>query len=84
MTATREPAADPDTSVHGSAALRLVGADVEVPLVTGGIAPLREPRLCRQCAALGQCHDAVDELLHWYSQRPPRRGLKSQAVDGGL
>ena len=32
MTATREPTA----SVHGSDLVRLVGADTEVPLVTGG------------------------------------------------
>ncbi len=43
MTATQEPVG----MLHGSDALRLVGADTEVPLVTGGADPLRQPRLRR-------------------------------------
>jgi selenocysteine lyase/cysteine desulfurase len=79
MTATREPAAEPGTSVHGSAALRLVGADVEVPLVTGGTRRYVNLDYAASAPALRAVHDAVEELLQWYSSVHRGAGFKSRA-----
>ena len=79
MTATREPAADPGTSVHGSEALRLVGADVEVPLVTGGTRRYVNLDYAASAPALKAVHDAVEELLEWYSSVHRGAGFKSRA-----
>ncbi|HEX7171967.1 MAG TPA: aminotransferase class V-fold PLP-dependent enzyme [Candidatus Limnocylindria bacterium] len=75
MTATREPSA----SVHGSAALRLVGADIEVPLVTGGTRRYVNLDYAASAPALQSVHDAVEELLGWYSSVHRGAGFKSRA-----
>ena len=75
MTATREPA----TSLHGSDALRLVGADTEVPLVTGGAARYVNLDYAASAPALQAVHDAVEELLAWYSSVHRGAGFKSRA-----
>ena len=74
MTATREPA-----SVHGSEALRLVGADVEVPLVTGESRRYVNLDYAASAPALQAVHDAVEELLGWYSSVHRGAGFKSRA-----
>ena len=79
MTATREPAAEPGTSVHGSEALRLVGADVEVPLVIGGTRRYVNLDYAASAPALRTVHDAVEELLQWYSSVHRGAGFKSRA-----
>jgi selenocysteine lyase/cysteine desulfurase len=79
MTATREPAAEPGTSVHASEALRLVGADVEVPLVTGGTRRYVNLDYAASAPALRAVHDAVEELLQWYSSVHRGAGFKSRA-----
>ena len=75
MTATHEPS----TSLHGSEALRLVGADVEVPLVTGGSARYVNLDYAASAPALQSVHDAVEELLGWYSSVHRGAGFKSRA-----
>ena len=79
MTATREPAAETGASVHGSEALRLVGADVEVPLVTGGSRRYVNLDYAASAPALQAVHDAVEELLGWYSSVHRGAGFKSRA-----
>ena len=74
MTATHEPA-----SVHGSEALRLVGADVEVPLVTGESRRYVNLDYAASAPALQAVHDAVEELLGWYSSVHRGAGFKSRA-----
>ncbi len=73
MTATREP------SVHGSERLRLVGADVEVPLVTGGTRRYVNLDYAASAPALQVVRDAVGELLAWYSSVHRGAGFKSRA-----
>jgi selenocysteine lyase/cysteine desulfurase len=75
MTATREPAA----SAHGSHRLRLVGADTEVPLVTGGMQRYVNLDYAASAPALQAVHDAVEELLRWYSSVHRGAGFKSRA-----
>jgi selenocysteine lyase/cysteine desulfurase len=75
MTATREPSA----SAHGSEALRLVGADTEVPLVTGGTRRYVNLDYAASAPALQSVHDAVEELLGWYSSVHRGAGFKSRA-----
>jgi selenocysteine lyase/cysteine desulfurase len=75
MTATREPSA----SAHGSEALRLVGADTEVPLVTGGAQRYVNLDYAASAPALQSVHDAVEELLGWYSSVHRGAGFKSRA-----
>ena len=79
MTATREPSADPGASLHGSDAMRLVGADVEVPLVTGGTTRYVNLDYAASAPALQTVHDAVEELLGWYSSVHRGAGFKSRA-----
>ena len=74
MTATHEP-----TSVHGSEALRLVGADIEVPLVTGESRRYVNLDYAASAPALQAVHDAVEELLGWYSSVHRGAGFKSRA-----
>jgi selenocysteine lyase/cysteine desulfurase len=74
MTATHEPA-----SVHGSEALRLVGADVEVPLVNGETKRYVNLDYAASAPALQAVHDAVEELLGWYSSVHRGAGFKSRA-----
>jgi selenocysteine lyase/cysteine desulfurase len=75
MTATHEPSA----SLHGGDALRLVGADVEVPLVTGGTTRYVNLDYAASAPALQAVHDAVEELLGWYSSVHRGAGFKSRA-----
>jgi len=75
MTATREPSA----SLHGSEALRLVGADTVVPLVTGGERRYVNLDYAASAPALQAVHDAVEELLGWYSSVHRGAGFKSRA-----
>ena len=75
MTATREPSA----SLHGSETLRLVGADTEVPLVTGGTRRYVNLDYAASAPALQAVHDAVEELLGWYSSVHRGAGFKSRA-----
>ena len=75
MTATREPSA----SLHGSAALRLVGAETVVPLVTGGESRYVNLDYAASAPALQAVHDAVEELLGWYSSVHRGAGFKSRA-----
>jgi selenocysteine lyase/cysteine desulfurase len=79
MTATREPPADHGAHLHGSEALRLVGADVEVPLVTGGTTRYVNLDYAASAPALQAVHDAVEELLSWYSSVHRGAGFKSRA-----
>ncbi len=72
MTATRE------SSVHGSDLLRLVGADTEVPLVTGGTRRYVNLDYAASAPALQAVHDAVEELLSWYSSVHRGAGFKSR------
>ncbi|MCV0402476.1 MAG: aminotransferase class V-fold PLP-dependent enzyme [Chloroflexi bacterium] len=73
MTATREP------SIHGSDLLRLVGADTKVPLVTGGTRRYVNLDYAASAPALEAVHDAVEELLGWYSSVHRGAGFKSRA-----
>ena len=73
MTATREP------SVHGSDLLRLVGADTQVPLVTGETRRYVNLDYAASAPALQVVHDAVEELLGWYSSVHRGAGFKSRA-----
>ena len=73
MTATREP------SVHGSERLRLMGADTEVPLVTGGSRRYVNLDYAASAPALQRVRDAVGELLGWYSSVHRGAGFKSRA-----
>ena len=75
MTATREPSA----AVHGSDALRLVGAETEVPLVMGGTRRYVNLDYAASAPALQAVHDAVEELLGWYSSVHRGAGFKSRA-----
>ena len=73
MTATREP------TVHGSDLLRLMGADTEVPLVTGGTGRYVNFDYAASAPALQVVRDAVGELLGWYSSVHRGAGFKSRA-----
>jgi selenocysteine lyase/cysteine desulfurase len=73
MTATRE------SSAHGSDLLRLVGVDTDVPLVTGGTRRYVNLDYAASAPALQSVHDAVEELLGWYSSVHRGAGFKSRA-----
>ena len=75
MTATHERSG----SVHGSEALRLVGAETHVPLVTGGTTRYVNLDYAASAPALQAVHDAVEELLEWYSSVHRGAGFKSRA-----
>ena len=77
MTATGEPIAS--ESLHGSEMLRLVGADTEVPLVQGGRRRYVNLDYAASAPALQTVHDAVEELLGWYSSVHRGAGFKSRA-----
>ena len=76
MTATQEPARE----LHGSAALRLVGSETEVPLVTGETTRYVNLDYAASAPALVAVHDAVEELLGWYSSVHRGAGFKSRAA----
>ncbi len=73
MTATREP------TVHGSDLLRLMGADTDVPLVTGETRRYVKFDYAASAPALQVVRDAVGELLGWYSSVHRGAGFKSRA-----
>ena len=75
MTATREPS----EAAHGSDLLRLVGADIEVPLVQGGARRYVNLDYAASAPALQSVHDAIEELLGWYSSVHRGAGFKSRA-----
>ena len=75
MTATREPSA----SVHGSDTLRLVGADTEVPVLPEGTRRYVNLDYAASAPALQVVHDAIEELLGWYSSVHRGAGFKSRA-----
>jgi selenocysteine lyase/cysteine desulfurase len=77
MRATHEPPRS--GSAHGSDALRLVGAETEVPLVTGGAARYVNLDYAASAPALQAVRDAVEELLGWYSSVHRGAGFKSRA-----
>lgn len=73
MTATHQ------ALLHGSDLLRLVGADIEVPLVTGETRRYVNFDYAASAPALQAVHDAVEELLGWYSSVHRGAGFKSRA-----
>jgi len=73
MTAIQQP------SVHGSDLVRLVGADTEVPLVSGEMRRYVNLDYAASAPALQTVHDAVEELLGWYSSVHRGAGFKSRA-----
>jgi selenocysteine lyase/cysteine desulfurase len=73
MTATHQP------SVHGSDLVRLVGADTEVPLVSGETRRYVNLDYAASAPALAAVHDAIEELLGWYSSVHRGAGFKSRA-----
>jgi selenocysteine lyase/cysteine desulfurase len=75
MTATGEPRA----SLHGSDQLRLVGSDVEVPILPSGTRRYVNLDYAASAPALRVVHDAVEELLGWYSSVHRGAGFKSRA-----
>ena len=75
MTATRAASAN----LHGSDGLRLVGADTHVPLVTGATGRYVNLDYAASAPALQVVHDAVEELLGWYSSVHRGAGFKSRA-----
>ena len=67
-------------SVHGSDLLRLVGADTEVPLVTGGQRRYVNLDYAASAPALQRVRDAVGDLLAWYSSVHRGAGFKSRVA----
>jgi selenocysteine lyase/cysteine desulfurase len=74
MTATREP------SVHGGELLRLMGAETEVPLVTGATRRYVNLDYAASAPALQVVRDAVGDLLDWYSSVHRGAGFKSRVA----
>lgn len=72
--------ATPPASVHGSDLLRLVGAETDVPLVTGGARRYVNLDYAASAPALVRVADAVTELLDWYSSVHRGAGFKSRAA----
>ena len=60
--------------------LRLVGADLEVPLVTGGTARYVNLDFAASAPPLVEVADAVAEMAHWYSSVHRGAGWKSQVA----
>src|SRR5918997_6821122 len=69
----------PTPSAHGSDLLRLVGAEVDVPLVTGESRRYVNLDYAASAPALQTVHDGVEELLSWYSSVHRGAGFKSRA-----
>jgi selenocysteine lyase/cysteine desulfurase len=68
------------SSVHGSDLVRLVGVDVEVPLVTGGTRRYVNLDYAASAPALRSVADAVGAILDWYSSVHRGAGFKSRAA----
>jgi selenocysteine lyase/cysteine desulfurase len=79
MTVSGESSAPAAGNLHGSDALRLVGAETEVPLVTGGVRRYVNLDYAASAPALRAVRDAVEELLGWYSSVHRGAGFKSRA-----
>ena len=79
MTDTGQLAADEGSLAHGSAVLSLVGAETQVPVVTGGTRRYVNLDYAASAPALVRVHDAVEELLGWYSSVHRGAGFKSRA-----
>jgi selenocysteine lyase/cysteine desulfurase len=77
MTATREPSAS--APAHGSDLLRLVGAETEVPILPKGTRRYINLDYAASAPALQVVHDAIEELLGWYSSVHRGAGFKSRA-----
>ena len=76
MTATREPSAP----LHGSDLVRLVGADTLVPRVNGPECRYVNLDYAASAPSLVRVHDAVEELLGWYSSVHRGAGFKSRVA----
>src|SRR3954468_11859961 len=63
-----------------TAQLRLVGADLEVPLVTGGTRRYVNLDFAASAPPLTQVATAVDEMARWYSSVHRGAGWKSQVA----
>ncbi|MBW3612513.1 MAG: cysteine desulfurase [Chloroflexi bacterium] len=68
------------SSVHGSDLLRLVGVETRVPLVTGEERRYVNLDFAASAPALERVHDAVEELLGWYSSVHRGAGFKSRVA----
>jgi selenocysteine lyase/cysteine desulfurase len=68
----------PASSLHGSAALRLVGADTEVPILPSGSRRYVNLDYAASAPALLQVADAVAATLEWYSSVHRGAGFKSR------
>lgn len=68
------------SSVHGSDLLRLVGAEMAVPLVTGEQRRYVNLDYAASAPALRRVADAVNEVLEWYSSVHRGAGFKSRAA----
>jgi selenocysteine lyase/cysteine desulfurase len=65
-------------TLHGSEVVRLIGTDTEVPLVTGGTRRYVNFDYAASAPVLGAVHDAVEEMLGWYSSVHRGAGFKSR------
>ncbi len=65
-------------TLHGSEVVRLIGAATEVPLVTGGTRRYVNFDYAASAPVLGAVHDAVEEMLGWYSSVHRGAGFKSR------
>ena len=65
-------------TLHGSDVVRLIGADTEVPLVTGGTRRYVNFDYAASAPVLVTVHDAVEEMLGWYSSVHRGAGFKSR------
>ena len=63
---------------HEAAGTALIGADIEVPLVTGGMRRYVNLDYAASAPCLVAVKQAVDELLPWYSSVHRGAGFKSQ------
>lgn len=66
-------------SVHDDPRLALIGSDTEVPLVSGQTRRFVNLDYAASAPALRTVHDAVEELLGWYSSVHRGAGFKSRA-----
>ncbi|WP_167043171.1 aminotransferase class V-fold PLP-dependent enzyme [Salinibacterium sp. ZJ454] len=66
-------------TIHGSELVRLVGSDTAVPLVTGEMRRYVNLDYAASAPALQTVHDAVEQLLGWYSSVHRGAGFKSRA-----
>jgi selenocysteine lyase/cysteine desulfurase len=65
---------------HEAAGMALIGVDIEVPLVTGGMRRYVNLDYAASAPCLVAVKQAVDELLPWYSSVHRGAGFKSQVA----